>query len=201
MLFRRNPRKSEAQLENRIRDLLMHADIERIPGADAAAYNSAGDLCYEAGFPERALSYYGDAIDAFLKAERWDSAAAVCRKVLRAAPSAVRTRCTLAWLAIGKGLAAEAARQIRDYVRAAEAAGRDNLAVAQLKRMGDVAGEGTIREVVAEELLDLGADRAADHFFGLVLRERNFAPLRTVAPDVLWSSVRHAALLGPAQLA
>lgn len=200
MLFRRNPRMNEDQLEGRIRELLNRADIDRIPGTDAAVYNSIGDLCNEAGYRERAMCYYGDAIDAYLKAERWDSAAAMCRKVLRIAPAAVRAKCTLAWLAIGKGLTTEAARMIHDYADAAVGAGRDHLAVAQLKRMGDAAREVPIREAIAETLLELGADRAADHFFGLILRDKA-ANRRVMSDDSLWSTVRHAALLGPTQLA
>lgn len=193
------------QLESRIRDLLSRSDFERIPGADAAVYNSIGDLCNEAGYRERSLSYYGDAIDAYLKVERWDAAAAMCRKVLRVSPHAVRARCTLAWLAIGKGMSGEATQWIREYADAASDAGRDHMAVNQLKRMGDAAEETPIRQAVAEKLLELGEDRVADHFFGLVLRDRNTGK-RAVRPapqadDSIWSAVRHAALLGPAQLA
>ncbi|HUP90176.1 MAG TPA: hypothetical protein VM100_12520 [Longimicrobiales bacterium] len=200
MLFRRDPRKVEEEIENRIRNLLMRCD-ERIPGADAAAYNAGGDLYAEAGLRDRALGYYGDAIDAYLKVERWDAAAGICRKVLRLSPQSVRTRCTLAWLAIGKGHLGEAQKLIRDYARAAAGAGRDNLAVAQLRRMGDAAALESVRQAVAEALLELGADRMADHFFGLVNRSRNLPPRSTPTPEMLWSAVRHAALLGPAQLA
>jgi hypothetical protein len=200
MLFKRNPRKSEEELEGQIRDLLMRAELDRIPGADAAAYNAAGDLCHEAGFVSRALSYYGLSIDAFLKVERWDSAAAICRKILRISPIAVRARCTLAWLAIGKGLSAEADRQLRDYVHAAVDAHNESLAVAQLKRMGDVAPNPTIKQSIAELLLELGADKAADFIFGAAFRERNTGRKSPVSEEMLWSTVRRAALLGPREL-
>lgn len=199
MLFRRNPRKTKEQLESQIRDLLLAADVDRLPGSDAAAFNTAGDLCTEAGFVDRALSYYGLSIDGFLKVERWDAAAAVCRKVLRLSPAAVRTRCTLAWLAIGKQMPSEARMQIRGYVNAAEKAGREPLAVAQLKRMGDAAVSPLVREEVAENLLHLGADRDADRVFGTVYRDRN-GRRKPAAHDLLWSTVRRAALLGPTEL-
>ena len=200
-MFRRNPRLSAEQLESRIRDMLTRSDFERIPGADAALYNSIGDLCNESGYRERALTYWGDAIDAYLKVERWDAAAAICRKLLRIAPTAIRARCTLAWLAIGKGMSGEATQLIHDYADAALHAGRDHLAVSQLKRMGDAAASRPIRQAVAETLLQLGADQAADYFFGLVNREQNPATRRAESPDTVWAAVRHAALLGPAQLA
>ena len=200
VFFKKNVRLSEAQLDSKIRDMLTRSDFERIPGADAAVYNNIGDLCNDAGYRERALSYWGDAIDAYLKVERWDAAAAICRKILRISPTAIRARCTLAWLAIGKGMSGEASQLIHDYADAAVYAGRDHLAVSQLKRMGDAAASPPIRQAVAETLLQLGADQAADYFFGLINRNTNTTP-RTESPDRLWAAVRHAALLGPTQLA
>jgi hypothetical protein len=199
MLFRRNPRRTRENLENQINDLLMAAEMDGMPGSEAAAFNTAGDLSSEAGISDKALSYYGLAIDAFLKVERWDAAAAVCRKVLRLSPRAVRARCTLAWLAIGKEMPAEAQVQIRSYVDAAVKAGREPLAVAQLKRMGDAAPSPSVREEVADRLLALGADRAADHVFGTVYRDRQ-AGRDSGNTDLLWSTVRRAALMGPSDL-
>ncbi|MGQ0815973.1 MAG: hypothetical protein ACT4O1_16200 [Gemmatimonadota bacterium] len=200
MLFRRNSRKTEAQLERQISDVLMKAELDHVPGADAVAFNVAGDLCQEAGDFDRAVSYYGLAIDAFLRAERWDAAAAICRKILRLSPMAVRTRCTLAWLAIGKGMAGEAQAQIRAYAAAAMRAHREALAVAQLKRMGEAAPNPGVREAVAELLLDLEADRAADYLFGTVYRDRNAGRRLPDASETLWATVRRAALLGPSEL-
>ena len=202
MLFRRNPhKKTEEQIEDQISEMLMRSQLDPTPAADAAAYNGAGDLCKEAGHFDRALSYYGLAIDAYLKAERWDPAAAICRKILRISPMAVRARCTLAWLAIGQGMAGEAQAQLRGYVAAAMSAGRDALAVAQLRRMGEAALNPAIRQSVAELLLDLGADRAADYLFGTVYRERNIGTRSGVSPDMVWSTVRRGALMGPRELA
>lgn len=200
MLFRRDSRKTEDQLEAHIRELLAKTEFDRMPGSDAAAYNVAGDLCLEHGYVSRALSYYGLSIDAYLKVERWDAAAAVCRKILRASPMAVRARCTLAWLAIGKDLSAEATTRIREYVEAAIGADRDTLAVAQLKRMADAAVNPTIKQAIGELLLDLGADKAADYIFGAAFRERNNARRAEADPQRLWANVRHAALLGPREL-
>lgn len=200
MLFRRNYRKNEAELDSQINILLTPSFHNAGGPVDPAAFNAAGDLCHENGYNSRALYYYGLTIDAYLKMERWDSAAALCRKVLRLSPTAVRARCTLAWLAIGKGFAAEAQSQIRGYVRAAIAAGRDALAIAQLKRMGEAVGNLGVRQVVAEQLLALGDDRAADHLFGIVYQERNAKRRPSDNGELMWPTVRRAALLGPAEL-
>ena len=201
MLFRRNRQKSEPEapdLEARIREVLATADMERLPGSDAVAYNNAADLCNDAGLRDRALQYYGLSIDAFLEVERWDSAAAICRKVLRLSPDAVRPRCTLAWLAIGKGMATDAQTQIRDYVAAAIRAHKEPLAVAQLKRMGMTAPNPEVRQIVAEQLLALGADRAADRLFGMAFRDQNAQP--AAGSEEAWTDIRKAAMLGPAEL-
>src|SRR6185369_14677359 len=109
-----------------------------------------------------------------LRAERWESAAAMCRKILRAAPSSERARCTLSWLAIGKGFVADAQTQVTDYAETAYREGREFLAANQICRMGELTPSALLRITMAEQLLSLGADRAADHLFGVVFREENF---------------------------
>jgi hypothetical protein len=120
--------------------------------------------------------------------------------VLRLSPDAVRPRCTLAWLAIGKGMATDAQTQIREYVASAQRAHKEPLAIAQLKRMGKTAPNPEVRQIVAEQLLALGADHAADHLFGLAYRDQNAAPASDES-TALWANVRKAAMLGPAELA
>jgi hypothetical protein len=195
MMFKK--RKNEEQIEAIIHDLIMHAD--RVPAAEATAFNVAGDMLKEAGYTERALSYYGLSIDAFMKAERWDSAAAICRKVLRLAPGTVRARCTLAWLAIGKGTVADAQVEIRAYVSAARRAGRDSLAVAQLKRMGDAAPSPTLRSAVADQLRALGQNGAAEYVYGTLRNDSRVVP-GVPEDELLWSTCRRAAMLGPTEL-
>jgi hypothetical protein len=191
-------RPYDHQMEAELSSLEEKAETVRVPGADAPFYNAAGDLCSEAKDDLRALDYYGRAVDAYLRAERWEAAAAMCRKILRSQPDAVRARCTLSWLAIGKGFVADAQTQVTDYAEAAYRLGRELLAACQLRRMGELAVNSTIRVTVAEQLLNLGADRAADLLFGAVLREHNYG--RRGPRDVNWSLVRRAALLGPKDL-
>lgn len=188
----------DRKLEKELKDLERRAERARVPGADAPFYNAAGDLCIQAGHTELALEYYGHAVDAYLNAERWESAAAMCRKILRTAPNAVRARCTLAWLAIGKGFDADATAQVVDYVNAAWKAGCEEMAARQLLRMGELCPSSRLRQAVAEQLLAIGADRAADHLFGTVYRDRQAVAQR--ADDASWALIRRAALLGPREL-
>lgn len=188
----------DRKLNSELKTLEAKAGNARVPAADAPFYNSAGDLCADAHDENRALEYYGRAVDAYLNAERWEAAAAMCRKILRTTPGAVRARCTLSWLAIGKGFDTDAEAEINEYANAAYYAGRELLAANQIRRMGEVVASPVLRVALGEQLLSLGADRAADQLFGVAFRERNFG--KRPAANVNWGLVRQAALLGPRDL-
>jgi hypothetical protein len=185
-------------LEAELIELEIKAESVRVPGADAPFFNAAGDLCAGANEEPRSLEYYGRAVDAYLRAERWESAAAMCRKILRAAPNSVRARCTLSWLAIGKGFVADAQTQVTDYAETAYREGREMLAAPQIYRMGELTPSALLRITLAEQLLTLGADKAADHLFGVVFREENFG--RFGDPELDWNLIMRAALMGPREL-
>ena len=171
------------------------------PGYETQFLNRAGNICVEAGQPQRALGYFGRAIDAYLESGRFSAAEVLCRKVLRIAPAAVRARCTLAWLAIGKGMRSETEAEIAEYVEAAQRAGKEGLAARQLVLMAEAATRLELRELLAQHLLALGAEEDADRVFGTVFAERN--GLRPPAPadeGKLWSKLLRAALMGPQEL-
>src|SRR5262249_20846331 len=112
--------------------------------------------------------------------------------------NSVRARCTLSWLAIGKGFVADAQTQVTDYAETAYREGRETLAANQISRMGELTPSALLRITLAEQLLTLGADRAADHLFGIVFHEENFG--RTDDPDLDWTQIMRAALMGPREL-
>ena len=196
MIFR-NTRGSESQpnLEKRLQSLEQQAEIA-LPGFDAQFFNQAGDLCVEAGVERRALSYYGRAIDAYLRAGRYNAAGAVCRKLLRISPGAVRTRCTLAWLSIGKGLLGDAEREVDEYVAAAVAAGQADLARKQIRMMAEATRNADLRSLLADHLRELDAPEVADRVMAEELGEE---PDPQEA-EALWSRVLRAALMGPEDL-
>ena len=193
-----NRRQFDQVLAAELIELECKAEAVRVPGADAPFFNAAGDLCTSANAEARALEYYGRAVDAYLRAERWESAAAMCRKILRAAPQSVRARCTLSWLAIGKGFVADAQTQVMDYAETAYREGREALAASQIRLMGELTPSPLLRITLAEQLLTLGADKAADHLFGVVFRQENFG--RGGDHELDWSEIRKAALMGPHEL-
>jgi predicted Zn-dependent protease len=194
MIFRnlREPSEPEPGLEKRLQSLEQQADIA-LPGFDAQFFNRAGDLCVEAGENPRALGYYGRAIDAYLRAGRYNAAGAVCRKLLRISPGSVRARCTLAWLSIGKGLLSDAQREVDEYVDAAVAADQVDLARKQIRMMADATYNQELRVLLADHLHKLDDPETAERVLAAEPDEREEA-------EALWSRVLRAALMGPEDL-
>lgn len=169
------------------------------PGNAAQALNRAGDRWVGEGDVARGLQCYGRAIDAHLETARYNAAAGVCRKILRVAPDAVRTRCTLAWLALGRGEVTETQREIGEYAAAAERAGQRVLATAHLRMMAEATRVPEIRAYVADALDALGASAAAA---AIRRTEPASVPPRPTSSEQadLWLAVVAAATRGPADL-
>lgn len=197
MIFRnlRDTPEPEPGLEKRLKSLEEQAETA-LPGFDAQFFNRAGDLCVEAQDRKRALAYYGRAIDAYLRAGRYNAASAVCRKLLRISPGAVRARCTLAWLSIGKGLLSDAQWEVDEYVQAAVDAGQTDLAVKQIRMMADATYNPDLRALLADHLHKLGDSEAAER----VMDPANIDDEPREEAEALWSRVLRAALMGPEDL-
>lgn len=173
-------RDPEARLERELERLEREGEQSQ-PINQALAYRRAGDLCAGAGEVKRALAYYGRAIDVYLDVEYYDSAAAVCQRLIELNPDVVRARCTRAFLALGKnlpylpfgGALADARREIGDYVRAAQKAGVEDLAARRLAIMAVATDLTEVREMIGEYLIELGDPGRADHVLGTLYAERN----------------------------
>jgi hypothetical protein len=170
------------------------------PGAAAQVLNMAGDLCLGAGQVERGLTYYGRAIDASLLARRYNAAAGLCRKVLRVVPSAIRTRCTLAWLALGRGDAHETTREIAAYVASITGEVPRALAVAHLRMMAETTPVAAIRSAIADHLDALGQAGAAQAIRQSIPSDAPVHALSAAQQEELWGRVVGAATLGPSEL-
>ena len=130
-------------------------------GFQGMPLNRAGDECMQAGSGTRALTYYGRAIDAYLQEGHPELARGVARKLIRVHPHAVRTYCTLTWLDLGLGHLADARTHVGGYVAAARRAGREDLAIPQVKEMASTVAELEFRKAASTALHDLGDDEAA----------------------------------------
>jgi tetratricopeptide (TPR) repeat protein len=148
------------ELSERMRDDLS-------PEQRARLMNIAGDLCFDAGQRERALLYYDACIDLYLSASRFAASAAICEKLVRLNPEVVRARCTLAWLAIARGLDDEARRRVEEYGEAALRLERPTVAQRQLRAMAEEVDAEEVLEAIAHALLKLGDAVSADRVFGM----------------------------------
>jgi len=158
----------------------------------ARLLNRAGDLYLVKGDRQSALKRYGDAIDAYLQSGEYDNAMAVCRKIIRVVPEVIRTRRTLAWLCLGKGFLEIAREHIEAYTAASIEADLKPLAVQHLLLMAQYVERPEFRRFLAEKLVELDDQEAADR-----VREGKAAEGVRAAG---WTPVVFAAMLTPDEL-
>ena|SRR5688572_24914901 len=133
----------------------------------ARVHNLAGDLCFDAHQPERALHYYEIAINTYIRADQYEHAIGMCKKLIALTPQTVHVRYTLAWLTATRGLISEAKIAIEEYVRIADAAGLTRLARKHLRTLAEIATAAEIVDAihasvgreVTEEWLSTELDR------------------------------------------
>jgi tetratricopeptide (TPR) repeat protein len=125
--------------------------------------NKAGDLCLRAGDRDRALSYYGRAIDALLEDGQREAARGVANKIIRVHPEAVRTLCTLTWLDLAARHMATALLHLRDYVESAKRAGQEAITGDQIFAMARISPQDEFLAAAADSLDQLGfPERASE---------------------------------------
>lgn len=120
------------------------------PAYVGSSYNRAGDLALRSGDLDRAVGFYGRAVDAFLEDGQREAARGVANKIIRVRPASVRTLCTLTWLDLASRHTATALLHLRDYVKAAGEVKENALAANQIFAMA--------RIVADREFLDAAAD-------------------------------------------
>src|SRR5688500_15392706 len=160
------PAISQSSLNAMLRSMESRAKAAEYPDQQARILNLAGDLCFDAGERERALGYYGRAIDLHIEHEQFPAAVAILQKIVRLTPEVVRARCTLAWMAIARGLVEEAQARIADYKKSAEQHGQSRLARAHLMMMAEVTDDRDLMLTIAEALIELGDAENADRIYG-----------------------------------
>jgi hypothetical protein len=119
-------------------------------------YQRAAELAATGAPAVLTRDLYGKAIDAFLLAGRYPTAAAVCRKLLSFAPEVVRAHCTLAFIAIGQDLPAEAVLEIERYTDAAERTRTYQYAIPRLHMMARATRDEVVRAAILAALTRLG---------------------------------------------
>jgi hypothetical protein len=145
------PAKQRVRLTQRLERLEAEA-ASAAPAYVGSSLNRAGDLALRAGDAERAVGYYGRAIDAFLGDEQPEAARGVANKIIRVHPTAVRTLCTLAWLDLAAKHSATALLHLRDYVHAAKDVDQYSLAANQIYEMAKLVPDSEVLGAIADAL-------------------------------------------------
>lgn len=154
--------KARGGLTQRLERLEQEAQ-NAAPGYVGTSYNRAGDLALKEGDADRAMAFYGRAIDAFLEDEQPEAARGVANKIIRLRPRTVRTLCTLMWLDLAAKHTATALLHLRDYVEAAKNAKQNPLAASQLFDMARIVPDQEVLGAIADALDGLDySDRAAE---------------------------------------
>ena len=129
----------------------------------ALACLDLGDQFAKSGDRDRALSYYGRALNDYLREGLPGMAAAVAQRMVERYPDVVRARMTLAVLSLAEGLRVLSAGTLRntctdfhDYVQAVRAAGQEDIAIRELRRFAAATESEPVRERMAEFLVELG---------------------------------------------
>lgn len=150
-----------ARLTQRLERLEAEA-ANAAPGYVGSSLNRAGDLALRAGDQERAVAYYGRAIDAFLEDGQPEAARGVANKIIRVRPTAVRTLCTLTWLDLAAKHSATALMHLRDYVMAAKDVDQYPLAASQIYEMARLVPDSEVLGAIADALDSLDFSRRAE---------------------------------------
>lgn len=188
-----DPQATQREIEQMERDARA-APLDR----RGTLFNRAGDVCLREGYFERAVKNFGRAIDAYLESGHLDAAPSLCRKIIRLSPDVVRARSTLVAISLAEGMFKDAQQQISEYVRAAEAAERADIATQRLRLLAAATENEEVRMTIGEYLIELGSPTEADQVFGTVYAERN--GLREQLPadeDERYGRLLAVALMGP----
>jgi tetratricopeptide (TPR) repeat protein len=155
------PSPSQGRLTQRLEKLEAEAE-KAAPGYVGTSYNRAGDVALRSGDQDRAVGYYGRAIDAFLEDGQREAARGVANKIIRVRPSAVRTLCTLTWLDLAAKHSATALLHLRDYVEAAKDVDERALAANQIFEMARIVPDSEFLGAVADALDSLAFPKKAE---------------------------------------
>lgn len=171
--LRRGGSAANDELDRELRSIERRVSRVRTPAEAGSLLSRAGDLCVQAGRHQLGLRFYGRSINTYLEADLCAAARAVCRKLLRVAPQAVRPWSTLAWISIRGDLVGDAEQEVQAYVDAAIRASQESTAALHLRHMADATPAPELRERIALQLMALGDAETADELLARLYRESN----------------------------
>ena len=108
-------------------------------GVDAGTWNRIGDLHLRLDQTDQAVRAYEQGVAEYENAGLHDSAVALCRKILRAAPARVEVHRTLGRISAAQGFIADARQNFLNYAEQMRQAGRDHDALDALREFAEIA--------------------------------------------------------------
>jgi tetratricopeptide (TPR) repeat protein len=120
---------------------------------ELSLFNRIGDLYLRDGNETDALRYYELAADQYEAAGLYNSAIALCNKVIRQAPGRAEPYYKLGRLTLAQGFLSEARRWSVEYAERMLRAGKRSEAFAALNEFASHAADPEIRELLAQYLL------------------------------------------------
>ncbi|HET7463589.1 MAG TPA: hypothetical protein VFJ82_20210 [Longimicrobium sp.] len=198
-LHRRALSRRAAGIEDELRAL----ETEAAAAAEAARgrlFNRAGDLCTAAGLTRRGVVFYGRAVDAYLEAGYLGPASAMCRKILRSSPGAVRAHCTLACVAAHEGHAQAVRTEIRFFVEASRRTRTERLTIPRLRLIGEAVRDGEVKRYVAAQLLELGDVLGSERILASLEAAAAAGDDELTPEELQWQRLVRTAALDPDEL-
>jgi hypothetical protein len=190
---------SPERLRSRIASL-QHAARSATPAIQGTRFAELAELYMRAGEVDQALTCYGYGIDAFLRTDQFDSAAALCRTVIANVPHVVRTHCTLAFLSLRQGQLSSAAHAIAAYAEASRREGQETFAIARLRMMANATDDAEVRRLLGHHLVALGDPRGAADLLAVRTEEHGGArPPPLENQWARWNRLLRVAITGPVE--
>lgn len=147
--------------------------VEEAPEeVEVGLWNRIGDLHIRLGQSDRAVEAYDRAVDAYSEAGLHNNAIALCRKILRIAPSRASVYLKLGQISAAHGFLADARQNFLEYAARMQRAGQLDASFAALKEFADASPDDTeVRLLLAEQLVSHERQPEAVEQL-LVLRDR-----------------------------
>lgn len=118
---------------------------------EVSLWNRMGDLHMRVGQTDQAVKAYEQAVTGYAQAGLHDTAIAVCKKILRAAPGHVEVHRSLGRISAHQGFLADARQSFLRYAEQMRGAGRPDAALDALREFAEFAPDDLeVRRLMAE---------------------------------------------------
>jgi len=150
-------------------DVYLQLVAEAPEEVEVGLWNRIGDIHIRIGQAEAAVDAYDRAVDAYAEAGLHNNAIALCRKILRIAPSRASVHLKLGQVSAAHGFLTDARQHFLEYAARTRNAGQLDASFAALKEFADLSpGDAEVRHLLADQLASHGrGDEAVEQLLAL----------------------------------